>query len=74
MRAIEIMSVEPGTPAAAAGLHNGDLVVAIAERPVQSVDDVHRVLVTSPIGEPIGMTIVRGVDRGHVSITPIEAP
>jgi hypothetical protein len=49
-------------------------VVAIAERPVQTVDDVHRVLVTWPIGEPIGVTIVRGVERRHVSVTPIESP
>jgi S1-C subfamily serine protease len=73
-RAVEIISVEPGTPAAAADLHSGDLVVAIAERSVQSVDDVHRVLVTWPIGQPIALTIVRGVERRDVRVTPIESP
>jgi len=73
-RAVEIMSVEAATPAAAAGLHSGDLVVAIAERPVQSVDDVHRLLVTWPIGDPITVTILRGVERRDVRVTPIESP
>src|SRR5207248_9708916 len=74
MRAVEIVSVEPATPAARAGLHAGDLVVALDARPVQSVDDVHRLLVTGPIGEPPAMTTVRGVERREVSRTPIEAP
>ena len=73
-RAVEIISVEPSTPAATADLHSGDLVVAIAERSVQSVDDVHRMLVTWPIGQPISLTIVRGVERRDVRVTPIESP
>src|SRR5438093_288804 len=73
-RAIEIVSLEPATPAARAGLQTGDLVVAIGERPVQTVDDVHRRLVASPIGEPLTVTVVRGVDRRDVTVTPIETP
>src|SRR5207245_1296798 len=49
-------------------------VVAIGERPVQTVDDVHRRLVASPIGEPLTVTVVRGVDRRDVTVTPIETP
>ncbi len=73
-RAIEIVSLEPASPAARAGLQTGDLVVAIGERPVQTVDDVHRRLVASPIGEPLTVTVVRGVDRRDVTVTPIETP
>jgi len=73
-RAIEIVSVEPDAPAARAGLHVGDLVVAIGDRPVDTVDDVHRLLVTWPIGQALTLTIVRGVERRTVSVTPIETP
>src|SRR3989441_11274910 len=73
-RAVEIVSVEPATPAAGAGLQTGDLGVAIGECPVQTVDDVHRRLVASPIGEPLTVTVVRGVDRRDVTVTPIETP
>jgi len=73
-RAVEVVSVEPGTPAARAGVQSGDLVVAIDARVVQSVDDIHRVLLTWPIGEPLTLTVVRGTDRREVRVTPIESP
>ena len=73
-RAIEILSIEPNAPATRAGLQTGDLVVAIGERPVESVDDVHRLLVAAPIGEPLRITIVRGVERRELVVTPIETP
>jgi S1-C subfamily serine protease len=73
-RAVEIVSVEPATPAASAGLQTGDLVVAIGERPVETVDDVHRLLVAWPVDTPLTVVIVRGTERRDVSITPIETP
>jgi S1-C subfamily serine protease len=73
-RAVEIVSVEPATPAASAGLQTGDLVVAIGERPVETVDDVHRLLVAWPVDTPLTVVIVRGPERRDVSITPIETP
>ena len=73
-RVIEIMSVETGAPAARAGLQIGDLVVAIGERPVETVDDVHRLLVAWPIGEALTLTIVRGAERRQFTVTPIETP
>jgi S1-C subfamily serine protease len=73
-RAVEIVSVEPAAPAARAGLSIGDLVVVIGDRPVETVDDVHRLLVAWPIGEALTLTIVRGAERRDVSVTPIETP
>jgi S1-C subfamily serine protease len=73
-RAIEIVSLEPDTPAGRAGLRTGDLVVAIGGRPVETVDDVHRVLVAWPIGESLTVEILRGVERRDVGVIPIETP
>jgi S1-C subfamily serine protease len=73
-RAVEIVSLEPATPAAGAGLQAGDLVVAIGDRPVETVDDVHRLLVAWPIGAPLTVTVVRGLDRRDITVTPIETP
>jgi S1-C subfamily serine protease len=73
-RAVEIVSVEPDAPATRAGLHIGDLVVALGDRRVESVDDVHRRLVAWPVGEALTLTIVRGTERRDVSVTPIETP
>jgi S1-C subfamily serine protease len=73
-RAIEIMSIEPDAPAARAGLQTADLVVAIGDRAVETVDDVHRRLVAWPIGDALTLTIVRGTERRQITVTPIETP
>jgi S1-C subfamily serine protease len=73
-RAIEIMSVEAATPAAGAGLHTGDLVIALDGHPVQSVDDVHRLLGADAIGRPMTIALVRGARRIEVRVVPAEAP
>src|SRR6185295_3519068 len=42
--AVEIQAVEPGSPAARAGLLDGDLVVRFGDAQIGSVDELHRVL------------------------------
>ena len=73
-RAIEVTSVESHTPAAVAGLKSGDLIVAIDGRPVDTVDDVHRLLGSEAIGRPMKIELVRDGRRREVSATPREAP
>ncbi|MER3458392.1 MAG: serine protease [Chloroflexota bacterium] len=71
--AVEVVSVEPGAPAGQAGLHPGDLIVAINERMVTSVDDLHRFLAEWPIGQPATLTVVRGREKLALSVVPTEA-
>ena len=49
-------------------------LVAIGDRLVETVDDVHRRLVAWPIGEALTLTIVRGAERREVGVTPVETP
>jgi S1-C subfamily serine protease len=72
-RAVEVMSVEPGTPAAGE-LLVGDLLVAMGGRTVESVDDVHRELLRRPIGEPLTLSVVRAGRRLDLGVVPIEGP
>ena len=72
-RAVEIVSVEAGTPAAGSGLRGGDLVVAIDDHPVQTVDDVHRVLGAEAIGREMRIRLVRDGRRLEVRVVPAEA-
>ena len=53
------MSVEPDSPAATAGLKDGDVVLAFAGTPVTGVDDLHRLLTEERIGVPTAVTILR---------------
>jgi S1-C subfamily serine protease len=72
-QAVEIHTVEANGPAARAGLREGDMIVEIESRPVGSVDDLHRFLSDSPIGEPVSLTLLRGKERLKLTVRPTEA-
>lgn len=72
-QAVEIISVEPHGPAAIAGLREGDLIVALNERGVRTVDDMHRMLVGWPFGDALKVGVIRGDRRFDVSMVPVEA-
>jgi S1-C subfamily serine protease len=57
--AVEIVSLDPNGAAASAGLKPGDLIVAINERIVEAVDDMHRVLSRVKPGETISLRLIR---------------
>ena len=71
--AVEVASVVPGGPGARAGLVEGDLIVAVNDRPVASVDDLHRFLSEWPIGREASLTVLRQGARLMVSVAPAEA-
>ena len=48
--------------------------MAVNGRPVGTVDDVHRMLVAWPIGEPLTVTGLRGAARFDLAVTPVEMP
>jgi S1-C subfamily serine protease len=58
-RGVRILDVATGSPAAAAGLRPGDLVVGASGSPVETLDDVVRVMV---LGHPqeLALDVVRG--------------
>jgi len=67
-----VVSVEAGSAATAAGLREGDVVLAFAEEPVTGVDDLHRLLTDQRIGIPAVMTMLRRGARRTVTIVPRE--
>ena len=72
--AVEVMMVEAGGPAHRAGLREGDLIVAVQERSVESVDDLHRFLSEWPIARAAAVTLLRGIERLTLTVVPTEAP
>ena len=58
-----VRSVEGGSPAERAGLREGDLIVALAGRPVTRVRDLRAALDAAPTDAPLELTIVRGVEE-----------
>jgi S1-C subfamily serine protease len=68
--AVEVMSVEPRSPADRAGVREGDLVVTIADRIVNSVDDLHRALSRAAPGKAVGLTVIRGGRKLDLDVVP----
>ncbi|MFO0722149.1 MAG: trypsin-like peptidase domain-containing protein [Myxococcota bacterium] len=66
-RAIRVLEVKPGGPAAKAGLSEGDLLLSADEARVSSVDDLQRVMVLSERPE-VELLVARGETRRTVKV------
>ena len=66
---VTIKAVSPNSPAAEAGLQPNDVIVSVGHRPTRSLDQVQAYL-NSNAGQPIGLTIQRGGQTLHISLTP----
>ena len=63
-----VTSLELNAPAAAAGVREGDLIVAFDGAAVESLDDLHRLLTDARIGTQAPLTILRHADRLTVDV------
>jgi len=70
---IEVLSVESRGPAALAGIKIGDLITAVNDQAVGSVDDLHSFLSEWPIGRSIEITLIRDQRLTKLSVVPTEA-
>src|ERR1700681_1214418 len=61
------------TPARTAGWREGDVIVALDEKPVAGVDDLHRLLTDAQVGVQCGLTVIRHTERLTLTIFPEEA-
>ncbi len=64
-----VRGVEEGSPAAAAGIEAGDLLVTAAGRPLTSADDLFEVLHALDDGATLALGVVRGADERTVEVT-----
>jgi S1-C subfamily serine protease len=67
---IRVAHVEPSSPAAAAGVQRGDLIVSFAGLPVPGVDDLHKLLDDERIGRPERLVVLRGPDVRTLTVVP----
>ena len=60
--------VEDGSPAAKAGIAEGDLIVAAAGKPVTTADDLFEAMGSLPGDAPLPLTVLRGAEERTVTI------
>jgi S1-C subfamily serine protease len=69
-----VLSAEADGPAARAGVLIGDILVALAGKPVTDTDDIQSALGGETVGKPVAARIVRGGQVIEVNITVGERP
>lgn len=71
---VEVVSVEPGGPAAQAGIEEADVLVTLGDHPASTVDDLHKVLTQLPVGLPAVVMVLRGSRLIERLVIPAEYP
>ena len=69
-----VMSVEPESPAARAGLVSGDIVVGFDDEPVTGVDALHRLMTADKVGKTLPLEVLRLTRKLALSIVPAARP
>jgi S1-C subfamily serine protease len=68
-----VLEVYEGGAAARAGLQRGDVIVALDDVAVASVDDLHRALTVERAGSPVSLAVLRRGEKLSLSVRPDEA-
>jgi len=68
--AVEIQSIEKGSPASKAGLRDGDLLVRFGTTRIEGIDDLHRALRSWPPTTAAQLVVIRRGMRVTLEITP----
>jgi S1-C subfamily serine protease len=69
-----VLGVDAASPAAKAGLREGDVIIGFKNQPVSAIDELQRLLVGSEIGVQSPLEVVRHFFRLQLEVTPQETP
>jgi S1-C subfamily serine protease len=71
-RGLEVVQLLDGSPAAAAGVRAGDLIVELDGRPIEGVGDLQRLMVGEVVGRSVSVDVERAGSILALQVTPAE--
>jgi S1-C subfamily serine protease len=71
-RGVEIVSVVPGSPAAAAGLRPEDVVLSVDGDPTPDMGALQRLMTGARVGRPVTLEVARAGEVRSVRVVPSE--
>ena len=70
---VVVVSVTENSPAKKGGFREGDVIVALEDKPVAGVDDLHRLLTDARVGRSSKLTVLRYTEKIELKVVPEEA-
>jgi serine protease Do len=71
---VVVEQVYDGTPAAKAGLQEGDIVTGMAGKPIKDGKTLQQSVLELPLGKPVALTVVRDGKPKNLQVTIEEQP
>lgn len=71
-KGVMIVGIDKDGPADKAGLTRYDIITALDDGPVETVDDLHRILIENRIDTNVSLTVIRMSEKLSVEIVPEE--
>ncbi len=73
-KAVLVVEVVKDSPAARAGIREGDFLISFAGEKVRGIDDLHRLLTEERIGRTAEVELLRGTERKSIPVVAEEKP
>jgi S1-C subfamily serine protease len=71
---VEVLALEEDGPAQLSGIWIEDVIISFGDQPVESIDDLHRLLTQLPVGVPSSMVVLREGRRIERLVIPSDYP
>ena len=71
-RGLEVIQLLDGSPASAAGVRAGDVIVEVDGKPIEGVGDLQRVMVGEMVGQRVPVGLERNGTIVSLQVTPVE--
>jgi serine protease Do len=73
-KGVLVAKVQEGSPAAKAGLKDGDVITGLASKPVTNGHDLQSVVASLPLNQPVSLTLMRDGEGKELNVTVAEQP